>query len=45
MKIFKTDYFGNYFNKDKSVGRNTMHKKILKLDVELAQLKFTYITA
>ena len=46
MKIFKTDYFGNYFNKDKSVGRNTMHKKILKfaLVVKLVRPKFTYIT-
>ena len=42
-------FFENPFIKDKSEGlliRSTMHKKVLKLalNVELAQLKFTYIT-
>ena len=46
--LFKIDFFENSFNKDKSVGLQEIPctKKFVKfaLDVELAQLKFTYTT-
>ena len=45
MKIFKTEFFENSFNKKKSVGLSCTKKDLkFALVVELAQPKFTYIT-